>query len=44
MNDPIPIRRYNKEDYAFLSPVKDIIEDAKAGRMFILVDSESPRE
>ena len=41
MNDPIPIRRYNKEDYAFLSPVKDIIEDAKAGRMFILVDSES---
>ncbi len=40
MNDPIPIRRYSKEDYDFLSPTEELIDDARNGRMFILVDSE----
>ncbi len=31
---------YKEEDYAFLSPISEVIEQARAGRMFILVDSE----
>jgi len=27
-------------DPSFLSPIEDVIEDARAGRMFILVDDE----
>ncbi|MBT6330634.1 MAG: hypothetical protein HOJ34_12720, partial [Kordiimonadaceae bacterium] len=26
--------------HKFLSPIKDVLEDAKNGRMFILVDDE----
>ena len=29
------------EDEAYLSSIEDIIEDARAGKMFILVDDES---
>ncbi len=34
------MRRYAKEDYQFLSPADEIIADAKAGKIFILIDSE----
>ena len=34
------IPRYKEEDYAFISPISEIIEEARNGRMFILVDSE----
>jgi 3,4-dihydroxy 2-butanone 4-phosphate synthase/GTP cyclohydrolase II len=34
------LRRYSKEDYAYLSSTDEILEEARNGRMFILVDSE----
>lgn len=34
------MRRYAKEDYQFLSPASEVVADAKAGKMFILIDSE----
>ncbi len=34
------IPRYKEEDYAFISPIDEIIDEARNGRMFILVDSE----
>src|SRR5919202_82753 len=35
-----PLLRIAPEDVAFLSPADEIIEEAKAGRMFVLVDDE----
>ncbi|MEQ9122296.1 MAG: 3,4-dihydroxy-2-butanone-4-phosphate synthase, partial [Alphaproteobacteria bacterium] len=32
--------RRTDDDLAFLSPIEDIIEEARNGRMFILVDDE----
>ena len=43
MNDTIdnPLRSMRHVDFAdFLSPIEDVIEDARNGRMFILVDHE----
>ena len=41
MNETItPLRRYKQEDYARISPIEELIEEAKKGKMFILVDSE----
>ena len=34
------LRRYSKEDYDYISPTEEIIEEARNGRMFVLVDSE----
>jgi 3,4-dihydroxy 2-butanone 4-phosphate synthase/GTP cyclohydrolase II len=34
------LRRISPEDAAFLSPIGEIVEDARRGRMFILVDDE----
>src|SRR5689334_20075337 len=34
------LRRLPPEDLAFLSPIDEIVQDARAGRMFILVDDE----
>ncbi len=34
------MRKYSRDDYAFLSPASEIIEEARKGRMFILVDNE----
>jgi 3,4-dihydroxy 2-butanone 4-phosphate synthase / GTP cyclohydrolase II len=38
--EPVPFRRLAPEDVAFLSPADEIIADARAGRMFVLVDDE----
>lgn len=35
-----PLLRIAPEDVAFLSPADEIIEEARAGRMFVLVDDE----
>lgn len=34
------LKHYNKEDYEYLVSAEDILEEARSGRMFILVDSE----
>jgi 3,4-dihydroxy 2-butanone 4-phosphate synthase / GTP cyclohydrolase II len=34
------LRRLSPEDAAFLSPIDEIVEDARQGRMFVLVDDE----
>ena len=34
------LKRYREEDYAYISPTEEIIEEARNGHMFILVDSE----
>ncbi|MDX6748741.1 3,4-dihydroxy-2-butanone-4-phosphate synthase [Geminicoccaceae bacterium 1502E] len=36
-----PLNRIDPADVAFLSPISEIIEDARQGRMFILVDDEN---
>ena len=35
-----PLLRLAPEDVAFLSPADEIIEEARRGRMFVLVDDE----
>ena len=34
------LRRYRKEDYEYLSSTDEVIDEARNGRMFILIDSE----
>ena len=36
-----PTHSRDKDDLAYLSPIEDIIEDARNGRMYILIDDEN---
>ena len=39
MKDEVQIQR-SEDDVSILSPIEDIIDDARNGRMFILIDDE----